>query len=206
MFAKFYLRRLWAGLLTMLFSLAAYAEPVVNQPAPLFSGAAADGTTLNLADLRGKTVILEWTNHECPFVKKHYESGNIPNLQKQAAQQGVVWLQVISSAPGKQGFVDAETAKKLNAERDAHPANTVFDPSGSIGKLYAATNTPQLFIIDPQGVLLYKGGIDSIPSADQADIAKAENYISSALKALAAGKSINQSSTRPYGCTVKYAG
>ena len=206
MFAKFYLRWLWAGLLTMLFSLAAYAEPFVNQPAPLFSGAAADGTTLNLADLRGKTVILEWTNHECPFVKKHYESGNIPNLQKQAAQQGVVWLQVISSAPGKQGFVDAETAKKLNAERDAHPANTVFDPSGSIGKLYAATNTPQLFIIDPQGVLLYKGGIDSIPSADQADIAKAENYISSALKALAAGKSINQSSTRPYGCTVKYAG
>lgn len=183
-----------------------YAEPVVNQPAPLFSAATADGTTLNLADLRGKTVILEWTNHECPFVKKHYESGNIQSLQKQAAEQGIVWLQVISSAPGKQGHVDAETAKKLNAERGATPANTVFDPEGSIGKLYAATNTPQLFIINPEGILLYKGGIDSIPSADKADIAKAENYISVALKELAAGKSITKASTKPYGCTVKYAG
>ncbi len=183
-----------------------YAEPVVNQPAPLFSGATADGTTLNLADLRGKTVILEWTNHECPFVKKYYESGNIQSLQKQAAEQGIVWLQVISSAPGKQGHVDAETAKKLNAERGATPANTVFDPEGSIGKLYAATNTPQLFIINPEGILLYKGGIDSIPSADKADIAKAENYISIALKELAAGKSITKASTKPYGCTVKYAG
>lgn len=205
MFVRSLSRWLLAGFV-LLSSTLASAEPVVSQPAPLFSGAAADGSTLNLADLRGKTVILEWTNNECPFVKKHYESGNIPDLQKQAAAQGIVWLQIISSAPGKQGHVDAETAKKLNQERDAHPANTVFDPSGSIGKLYGATNTPQLFIIDPQGVLLYKGGIDSIPSADKADIAKAENYISSALKELAAGKPISKSSTKPYGCTVKYAG
>lgn len=201
-FSKFVL----ASLMSVFAIATAHAEPVVNQPAPLFSGATADGTTLNLADLKGKTVILEWTNHECPFVKKHYESGNIQGLQKQAAEQGIVWLQVISSAPGKQGHVDAETAKKLNAERGATPANTVFDPEGTIGKLYAATNTPQLFIINPEGVLLYKGGIDSIPSADKADIAKAENYISSALKELAAGKSITKSSTKPYGCTVKYAG
>lgn len=206
MLVNAYVRWFGAGLLSLLFSAAAFAEPVINQPAPLFSADTAAGSKLNLADLRGKTVILEWTNHECPFVKKHYESGNIPNLQKQAAEQGIVWLQVISSAPGKQGHVDADTAKKLNAERSALPANTVFDPSGEIGKLYAATNTPQLFIIDPQGVLLYKGGIDSIPSADKADIAKAENYISSALKELAAGKPISQSSTKPYGCTVKYAG
>ncbi|MDD5579282.1 MAG: redoxin domain-containing protein [Methylobacter sp.] len=187
-------------------STAVNAEPVADQPAPVFSGAAADGSTVNLADLRGKTVVLEWTNADCPFVKKHYESGNIPRLQKSAAAQGIVWLQVISSAPGKQGYVDGATAKKLNSERGAAPANTVFDPDGKIGKLYAATNTPQFFIVNPEGVLVYKGGIDSIPSADQEDIAKAENYVSAALADLAAGKKVAKASTKPYGCSVKYTG
>ncbi len=194
-----------ASLILGLLSLTANAEPVVDQPAPVFSGAAADGSTIKLEELRGKTVILEWTNHECPFVVKHYESGNIPNLQKEASARGFVWLQVISSAPGKQGHVDGDTARRLNEERGATPTNTVFDDDGSIGKLYGATNTPQFFIINPEGVLVYKGGIDSIPSADKADIAKAENYISSALADLAAGKKIAKSSTKPYGCTVKYA-
>ena len=112
---------------------------------------------------------------------------------------------MISSAEGKQGFVDAATAKKINTERGATPSNTVFDPSGEIGKLYGATNTPQFFIINPKGVLIYKGGIDSIPSADKADVPKAENYISAALNELAAGKAISKSTTKPYGCTVKYA-
>ncbi|WP_253734441.1 redoxin domain-containing protein [Methylomonas sp. ZR1] len=192
--------------LMLLMPAAAKAEPVVGQPAPAFSAAAAEGGTLSLAALRGKTVILEWTNADCPFVQKHYQSGNIPNLQKQAQSQNIVWLQIISSAPGKQGFVDAATAKKLNQERNATPANTLFDADGAVGKLYGATNTPHLFIIDPNGVLLYKGGIDSIASADQADIATAENYISSALKELAAGKPISKAVTKPYGCTVKYAG
>jgi hypothetical protein len=205
MLANRFSQSVLAGFIFAFAAATAHAEPVVNQPAPVFSGATADGKTINLADLKGKTVILEWTNHECPFVKKHYESGNIQGLQKQAVEQGIVWLQVISSAPGKQGHVDGETAKKLNADRGATPTHTVFDPEGNIGKLYAATNTPQFFIINPEGVLLYKGGIDSIPSADKADIAKAENYISAALKELAAGKSITQSSTKPYGCTVKYA-
>lgn len=197
----------FTGLFLAFISMIANAEPVVNQPAPLFSNAAtANGNNVNLADFLGKTVILEWTNHECPFVKKHYETGNIPNLQKQAAAQGIVWLQVISSAEGKQGFVDAATAKKINAERGATPSNTIFDPSGDIGKLYGATNTPQFFIINPKGVLTYKGGIDSIPSADKADVSKAENYISAALNELAAGKAISKSTTKPYGCTVKYAG
>lgn len=189
----------------LLAPLAVRAEPVVGQPAPAFTGAAAEGGALSLADLRGKTVILEWTNHECPFVQKHYESGNIPKLQKQAASQGIVWLQVISSGTGKQGFVDAAAAKKLNQERGATPANTILDANGSIGKLYGATNTPHLFIIDPKGLLLYKGGIDSIASADKDDIAGAENYIDSALKELAAGKPISKTVTKPYGCTVKYA-
>jgi hypothetical protein len=195
-----------ASLIFVFTSSVAYAETVVNQAAPLFSGAAADGTTINLIDLRGKTVILEWTNNECPFVKKHYESGNIQGLQKQAAVQGIVWLQIVSSAPGKQGYVDAETARKVNTERGATPANTVLDATGAIGKRYGATNTPQFFIINPQGVLVYKGGIDSIASTDKADVAKAENYISAALKDLAAGKPIAKSSTKPYGCSVKYAG
>ncbi len=196
---------LLTSLMFMFASFSVQAEPIINKPAPLFSGAAADGKTVNLADFHGKTVILEWTNNACPFVIKHYESGNIPSLQKQAAAQGVVWLQIISSAPGKQGFVDGATAKKLNEERGATATNTVFDPEGTIGKLYAATNTPQFFIINPEGVLLYKGAVDSIPSADKADIAKAENYISVALSELAAGKAISKNTTKPYGCTVKYA-
>jgi protein-disulfide isomerase len=186
-------------------STAAYAEPVIDKPAPLFSGAAADGSTIKLGDLKGKTVVLEWTNHECPFVVKHYESGNIPNLQKDAVARGIVWLQVITSALGKQGNVSGETAQKLNVHRGATPTNTVLDTDGTIGKLYGATNTPQFFIINPDGVLVYKGGIDSIPSADQADIPKAENYVSAALADLAAGRKVAKSSTKPYGCSVKYA-
>ncbi len=186
-------------------STAVYAEPVIDKPAPLFSGAAADGSTIKLADLKGKTVVLEWTNHECPFVVKHYESGNIPNLQKDAVAKGIVWLQVITSASGKEGNVTGETAQKLNAHRNATPTNTVLDSDGTIGKLYGATNTPQFFIIDPQGVLVYKGGIDSIPSTDQSDIPKAENYVSAALADLAAGRKVAKSSTKPYGCSVKYA-
>ena len=197
---------LFTSLMFMFVAFSVQAEPVINKPAPLFSAQAADGKTVNLADFHGKTVILEWTNNECPFVKKHYETGNIPKLQQQAAAQGVVWLQIISSAPGKQGFVDGATAKKLNEERGATPTNTLFDPEGTIGRLYIATNTPQFFIINPEGVLLYNGAVDSIPSADKADIAKAENYISAALSELAAGKAISKNTTKPYGCTVKYAG
>jgi AhpC/TSA family len=202
---RFYPLALLSLILSFLAITTVNAEPVIDKPAPLFTGAAADGSTINLADLRGKTVILEWTNHECPFVVKHYESGNIPNLQKQAVAQGIVWLQVITSAPGKEGNVTGEVAQKLNAHRGATPTNTVLDGNGSIGKLYGATNTPQFFIIDPKGVLVYKGGIDSIPSADQSDIGKAENYISAALADLAAGRKIAKAVTKPYGCSVKYA-
>jgi hypothetical protein len=184
---------------------AAHADPVIGQPAPAFSGKTADGKTLDLQSLKGKTVVLEWTNHECPFVKKHYDSGNIPQLQKDAVAKGIVWLQVISSAPGKEGYVDGATAAKLNVQRGAAPTNTLLDPEGSIGKLYGAKTSPHLFIIDPQGTLVYKGGIDSIPSADQSDIAKAENYVKSALGELAAGKKVSKDSTQPYGCTVKYS-
>jgi hypothetical protein len=188
-------------------STQAVAEPIINKPAPTFTGKAADGSTINLDDLKGKTVVLEWTNHDCPYVVKHYDkSGNIPSLQKDATGKGVVWLQVISSAPGKQGNVDGETAINLNKKRAATPTNIILDPEGTIGKLYNAQTSPHFFIIDPEGTLVYKGGVDSIKSANEADIPKAKPYVKEALEALAAGKKIPNPSTAPYGCSIKYAG
>lgn len=183
----------------------AQTAATLDQPAPAFSGTTADGRTVTLDSLRGKTVVLEWTNHDCPFVKKHYGSGNIPALQKDAAAKGVVWLQVISSAPGQQGHVDGPTALKLNQDRGATPSATLLDPSGQIGKAYGAQTSPHLYIINPQGTLVYKGGIDSIATAKAEDIAKAEPYVKVALGELAAGKKVTQASTRPYGCAIKYA-
>ncbi|MEN0036509.1 MAG: redoxin domain-containing protein [Cellvibrio sp.] len=187
-------------------SSQAMAEPVIDKAAPAFSGKAADGTTINLSDYKGKTVVLEWTNHDCPYVVKHYDqSGNIPSLQKAAVADGVVWLQVISSAPGKQGNVDGTTAIKLNEKRGATPTNTILDADGSIGKLYNAQTSPHLFIVNAEGTLVYKGGIDSIKSSKAADIPKATPYVKQALEALAAGKKVPNPSTAPYGCSIKYA-
>lgn len=185
---------------------AAMANAELNKPAPAFDAVGADGKPLKLDAYKGKTVVLEWTNHECPFVAKHYESGNIPNLQKDAAGKGVVWLQVVSSAPGKQGHVDGATAQKLNGARKAAPAATVLDADGKIGKLYGAQTTPHIFIVNAAGQLVYKGGIDSIPTADKNDLPKAENYVSAALAAISAGKPVEKANTRPYGCSIKYAG
>lgn len=187
-------------------SSQAMAEPIINKPAPTFSGKAADGSTINLADLKGKTVVLEWTNHDCPYVKKHYDQGsNIPSLQKDATGKDVVWLQVISSAPGQQGNVDGATAISLNEKRGAAPTNTILDPEGIIGKLYNAKTTPHMFVINAEGTLVYKGGIDSIKTANPADIPKAVPYVKEALEALSSGKEIPNPSTAPYGCSVKYA-
>lgn len=203
-FAKL-LRYTAFGLSLGFVALSAGANPVIGQPAPAFTATTADGAALALSSLRGKTVVLEWTNHDCPFVKKHYESGNIPALQKDAAAKGYVWLQVISSAPGKQGHVDGATAIRLNKERGATPANTLLDPEGKLGRLYGAQTSPHLFIIDPAGTLIYKGGIDSIPSAKKEDLAKADSYLRLAFADLAAGRKIAQASTQPYGCSIKYA-
>jgi len=183
---------------------SAHAAPAIDQPAPSFTANTADGKTVSLDSFKGKTVVLEWTNHDCPFVKKHYDSGNMQRLQKDAAAKGVVWMQVISSAPGKQGNVDGATATKLNSARSATPANVILDPEGKLGKLYGAQTTPHIFIIDAKGVLVYKGGIDSLATTDKADIAKAEPYVSEALAALSAGKKITANNTKPYGCSIKY--
>ncbi|MFZ5528493.1 MAG: redoxin domain-containing protein [Pseudomonadota bacterium] len=205
MLRRHFSNALVAGLALACTAINAHAAADIGQAAPAFTAQGADGKPVNLADYKGKTVVLEWTNHDCPFVKKHYDSGNIPALQKDASAKGIVWLQVISSAPGQQGQVDGATALKLNTSRQAQPAGTVLDPQGTVGKLYGAQTTPHIFIIDAQGKLAYKGGIDSIPSSNQADIAKADKYVVNALTAISSGQKVAQASTRPYGCSVKYA-
>lgn len=194
---------LFAGLLASTAMSSALAVDV-QQAAPDFTAIGANGQPIQLSAYKGKVVVLEWTNHDCPFVKKHYESGNIPKLQKEAAAQGVVWLQVISSAPGQQGHVNAATAKQLNDYRESKPAGTVLDESGAVGKLYGARTTPHIFVIDAQGKLAYKGGIDSIPSNRPEDIAQAEPYARNAIQATLKGQQVAKASTQPYGCSVKY--
>lgn len=194
---------LTAGLLA---PLATFAAPEVGKPAPDFKAVAADGSTVELSSLRGKTVVLEWTNHECPFVVKHYESGNMQATQAHAAAHDAVWLQVISSEPGSQGHVSAEQARQLNADRKAeNVTTTLLDEQGTIGRAYGAQVTPHMYVVDAQGVLQYMGGIDSIATARKSDIPKATNYVIEALDAVKSGQSAPNPVTRAYGCTIKYA-
>lgn len=182
------------------------ADPAINQAAPSFVAKTADGKTVDLASLKGKTVVLEWTNHQCPFVIKHYDrSSNIPKQQKEATGDGIVWLQVVSSAPGAEGFVDGPTALKANQFRNAAPTNVLLDPEGTLGQLYGAKTTPHLFVINPKGELVYKGGIDSIKSSKAEDIPQATQYVREALGALKQGKAVPNAVTAPYGCSIKYA-
>ncbi|MBQ5948065.1 redoxin domain-containing protein [Massilia sp. ST3] len=185
-------------------ALPAMAAPAVGQPAPDFTAVDSKGKQHKLADLKGKVVVLEWTNHECPYVKKHYGSSNMQNLQQQARQAGVVWLSVISSAPGEQGSVDGARADELTASRKAAPAAVLLDPQGGIGKAYDARTTPHMYVIDTKGVLRYAGGIDSIPSAKVDDIARAEPLFKTAMESVLKGEEVKQAVTRPYGCGVKY--
>jgi len=196
----------WILLLSLLsvIPVAASAGVNIDQPAPDFSGVDSNGNTHSLSQYKGKTVVLEWTNHDCPYVRKHYQSNNMQALQKQATGAGVVWLSIISSAPGKQGHVSAREANDLSRQRNASPSAVILDEQGEIGRLYGAKTTPHMYIIDPDGILVYMGGIDSIPSSNAADIAAATNYVKVALKSLSDGKAIANSVTRPYGCSVKY--
>ena len=184
--------------------VAASADAVVGKPAPTFSVADSNGKTVSLADYKGKYVVLEWTNDGCPFVQHYYERGNMQALQKDYTGKGVAWLSIISSAPGEQGYVSGPAANKLTAERKAAPSEVLFDPSGKVGHLYDAKTTPHMFIIDPKGVLIYAGGIDSIPSTDPDDIAKATPYVKVALDEALAGKPVSTAVTKPYGCSIKY--
>ena len=159
-------------------------EPQIGQPAPDFSATDSQGKVRRLADFRGKTVVLEWTNADCPYTRKHYSSGNMQSLQELARQRGVIWLSVISSAPGKQGYVSGPEADALSRSRHAVPTAVLLDPSGDLGRLYHAKTTPHLFVIDAKGDLQYMGGIDSIATADVADIPRAEPYLKEAMLAV----------------------
>lgn len=183
---------------------AARAAVSINAPAPDFTGVDSDGNSHTLSQYRGKTVVLEWTNHDCPYVRKHYDSGNMQALQRSATNDGIVWLSIISSAPGKQGHVSGSKANALTKERKASPTAVILDPKGEIGRQYGAKTTPHMYIIDARGTLVYMGGIDSIPSSNPADIERATNYVDVALRALADGKPVTENVTRPYGCSVKY--
>ena len=186
------------------FSLSANAGVTVGKPAPDFTGIDSNGHKHSLSQYKGKIVVLEWTNHDCPYVKKHYHSGNMQQLQKNATANGIVWLSIISSRPGKQGHVSGEQANALSRSRNAAPTAVILDTTSEIGLLYGAKTTPHMYIIDKTGQLVYMGGIDDIPSKNEEDIARAKNYVRAALDAMAAGKTIEDSVTRPYGCSVKY--
>ena len=176
----------------------------IGQPAPEFTATDSKGHPLTLSEYRGKTVVLEWTNADCPYTRKHYTSGNMQSIQALAQKNGVVWLTVISSAPGKQGYVNGPAADALTQSRGAVPTAVLLDPSGTVGRLYGAKTTPHMFVIDKNGALQYMGGIDSIATADVSDIARAEPYLKEAMLAVVQGKPVAHAVTRPYGCSVKY--
>jgi peroxiredoxin len=176
----------------------------IEDAAPAFTLQNSQGEAVSLSDYKGKYVILEWTNHQCPYVVKHYGSDNMQSLQKKYTDEDVVWLSIISSAPGKQGYVSADEANQLSADRNAAPTHVLFDPEGEVGKMYAAKTTPHMYIIDPEGELRYAGAIDSIKSANPADIPKAVNYVNASMDALNSGKSPEKTLTPPYGCSIKY--
>jgi peroxiredoxin len=180
------------------------AVAVVGEPAPGFTLTDTNGNTHSLADLKGKTAVLEWWNYQCPFVGKHYGSGNMQRLQKEWTAKGVVWLTISSSAPGKQGYVDAARANALMKERGGAPTAVLLDHDGKVGRAYGAKTTPHMFVIDPRGTVVYAGGIDDKPSTDQADIATAKNFVSAALAEVTAGRRVTTAASQPYGCSVKY--
>ncbi|MBI1214319.1 MAG: redoxin domain-containing protein [Alphaproteobacteria bacterium] len=182
----------------------ARADVAIGQPAPDFTATDSHGQTVHLSDYKGKTVVLEWTSSECPFVHKFYDSGNMQKFQKMATASGAIWLSVDSSAVGNPGYMSGDEADKWMKEHRAAQTRILIDKTGAIGHLYGAKVTPHMFVIDPEGKLAYAGGIDSIPSTDPSDIDKAENYVMEAIVSIAEGQPVPVTQSRPYGCGVKY--
>ncbi|PEN14287.1 thioredoxin family protein [Longibacter salinarum] len=205
------LRRSIATFLTLLLivglgPLAAQAQQAqVNQPAPDFTLQAADGETHSLSDFEGKYVVLEWLNYGCPFVQKHYQSGNMQKLQKEYTEKDVVWLSIVSSAEGKQGYYPPDEMVEQKKKHDGEMTAILMDPSGEVGQTYGARVTPHMYVINPEGQLIYMGGIDDKPTTDVADIEGATNYVQLALDAAMNGEEVEIQTAKPYGCTVKYA-
>jgi hypothetical protein len=194
------------GVLALGLVLAAPAGAITpGAAAPEFKGTDADGRTQTLGQYRGKYVVLEWANQGCPFDRKHYLSGSMESLQREWTAKGVVWLSVISSAPGQQGYVTPAEEKLYLQKMHAAPTAAILDPSGTIGRMYGAKTTPHMFVIDPSGRVIYQGAIDDKPTPDPEDLKVAHNYVTAALEEAMAGKAVAVPSTRPYGCSVKYA-
>lgn len=194
-----------ATAILFLFLLSGFAAVRVGEPAPDFTATDSYGHQHDLAQYKGKFVVLEWHNQGCPYTQKHYDSGNMQKLQKEWTSKGVVWFTVISSAPGQQGYVTATQENDYVKRVGAAPTAVLLDPNGDLGHLYGAKTTPHMFVINPQGQLIYDGAIDDKPTTDQSDIAGAASYVSAALEEAMAGKPVVVATTRPYGCSVKYA-
>src|SRR5215471_1307200 len=196
-------------ILTAITTLAAgalYAAdvPAIGSAAPEFSAPDTNGKTQSLSEYKGKYVVLEWFNPECPFVKKHYGPGNMQKLQKEFTDKGVVWLTVDSNAPGTEGSITAEQAKKIMESWKTHQTALLLDPESKIAKLYGAKNTPNMVIINPEGKIVYEGAIDSKATPNPADIPSSTNYVKNALDESLSGKPVSNAQTKPYGCSVKY--
>lgn len=187
----------------LIVSLAAYAVRV-GDAAPDFTGTDSNGKTHKLSDYHGKYVVLEWTNNGCPYTQKHYNSGNMQALQKEWTAKGVVWLTVLSSAPGEQGYMTAAQENSYMSKEKSSPTAALLDPTGAIGHEYSAKTTPHMFVIDPSGKLIYDGAIDDHATTDLSDVKVSKNYVSAALTEAMAGQPVAVSYTRPYGCSVKY--
>ena len=199
------MKRGFAAVVTLVVMALSTLAARVGEPAPNFTATDSNGKTHSLSSYRGKFVVLEWHNQGCPYTQKHYDSGNMERLQKEWTQKGVVWFTVISSAPGAQGYVTAEQENVYMRRMNAAPTAALLDPTGDLGHLYGAKTTPHMFIINPDGVLIYDGAIDDKPTPDQADIPTSTNYVSLALSEAMAGKPVSTPTSRPYGCSVKYA-
>lgn len=196
---------MWAFLAVSGLGVSGQAWAVqVGTSAPEFTAVASDGKSYKLADFKGKYVVLEWHNQGCPYVKKHYESGNMQKLQKQFRDKGFVWFTVISSAAGKQGHVNADGANAYIQKMKAGPTAVLLDDTGTVGKLYGAKVTPHMFLINPKGTLIYNGAIDDNDSSDADDIPTSKNYLAAAAEEALAGKAVSTPTSRPYGCSVKY--
>lgn len=191
-------------LLVLLLTSSVYAVRV-GESAPDFQATDSNGKVHNLTQYRGKFVVLEWHNNGCPYTRKHYESGNMQRLQREWIGKGIVWFTIISSAPGQQGYVTAQQENDYLKKMKASPSAALLDPEGNVGRLYSAKTTPHMFIITPEGVLLYDGAIDDKATTEQADIPSAKNYVSQALGEAMANKPVSIPTSRPYGCSVKYA-
>ena len=175
-----------------------------GSPAPNFTAKDSNGKEHKLSDYKGKYVVLEWLNHGCPYVRKHYDSGNMQKTQAEAKKKGAVWLSIVSSAKGKQGYMTPEETNAAIKKNKSNASAVLLDTDGKIGVAYGAKTTPHMFIIDPKGKVAYQGAIDSIRSTDTDDIIKAENYVLTAFKEIESGNSVKTASTEPYGCGVKY--